>query len=159
MAKLLVMRHGEAGPGGADAARRLTSRGEQEAEKMARWLVERLMTGELTMPRLYASPYVRAQQTAQRLCDALGCSVETLDFITPDDSPSAVGEWLLEQPEGTPMMLVSHMPLVGELAGLLVEGIPAQRVGFPTAAIAEFEADVWAPGCAQLKRFIQPSQL
>ena len=56
-------------------------------------------------------------------------------------------------------MLVSHMPLVGDLAGLLVEGAPAQGLGFPTAAIAELEADVWAAGCAQLKRFTQPSQL
>ena len=111
------------------------------------------------MPTLYASPYARAQQTAQALCDALGTPLETLDFITPEDSPSAVSDWLLEQPEGTPIMLVSHMPLVGDLAGLLVEGSPAQGIGFPTAAIAEFEAEVWAAGCAQLKRFTQPSQL
>ncbi|MBT2775164.1 phosphohistidine phosphatase SixA [Halomonas sp. ISL-60] len=159
MADMLIMRHGEAAPGYPDQARRLTPHGELEAEKMARWLAERVASDELPVPRIYASPYARAQQTAQRLCDALGTSCETLGFITPDDSPSAVSDWLLEQPEGTPIMLVSHMPLVGELAGLLVEGSPAQGVGFPTAAIAELEAEVWAAGCAQLKRFTQPSQL
>ncbi|EHA14964.1 phosphohistidine phosphatase SixA [Halomonas sp. HAL1] len=159
MPDMLIMRHGEAGPGYPDHARRLTPRGEREAEKMARWLAERVAAGELPMPILYASPYARAQQTAQTLCDALGTPLETLDFITPEDSPSAVSDWLLEQPEGTPIMLVSHMPLVGDLAGLLVEGSPAQGIGFPTAAIAEFEAEVWAAGCAQLKRFTQPSQL
>ena len=159
MPDMLIMRHGEAGPGYPDHARRLTPRGEREAEKMARWLAERVAAGELPMPTLYASPYARAQQTAQTLCDALGTPLETLDFITPEDSPSAVSDWLLEQPEGTPIMLVSHMPLVGDLAGLLVEGSPAQGIGFPTAAIAEFEAEVWAAGCAQLKRFTQPSQL
>ena len=158
MPEMLIMRHGEAAPGYPDHARRLTLHGEQEAEKMARWLAERVAEGELLMPRIYASPYMRAQQTAQRLCDALGTSLETLDFITPDDSPGAVSDWLLEQPECEPIMLVSHMPLVGELTGLLVEGSPAQGVGFPTAAIAELEADVWAAGCAQLKRFTQPSQ-
>lgn len=159
MPDVLIMRHGEAGPGYPDYARRLTSRGEQEAEMMARWLAERVASGELAMPRLYASPYARAQQTAQMLCGALGTSLETLDFITPDDSPSAVSDWLLEQPDDAPIMFISHMPLVGDLSGLLVEGSPGQGIGFPTAAIAEFEADVWAAGCAQLKRFTQPSQL
>ncbi|WP_339882866.1 phosphohistidine phosphatase SixA [Vreelandella maris] len=159
MPDVLIMRHGEAGPGYPDHARRLTPRGEREAEKMARWLAERVAAGELPMPTLYASPYARAQQTAQALCDALGTPLETLEFITPEDSPSAVSDWLLEQPEGAPIMLVSHMPLVGDLAGLLVEGNSGQGVGFPTAAIAEFEAEVWAAGCAQLKRFTQPSQL
>ena len=159
MPDMLLMRHGEAGPGYPDQARRLTSRGERDAEKMAHWLAERVAAGELPMPTLYASPYARAQQTAKALCAALGTPLETLDFITPEDSPSAVNDWLLEQPEGAPIMLVSHMPLVGDLAGLLVEGSPAQGIGFPTAAIAEFEADVWAAGCAQLKRFTQPSQL
>lgn len=159
MPDVLIMRHGEAAPGYPDHARRLTPRGEQEAEKIARWLAKRVADGEIPTPTIYASPYARAQQTAQRVCDALGTSLETLDFITPDDSPSAVSDWMLAQPEGAPMMLVSHMPLVGDLAGLLVEGSPALGVGFPTAAIAELEADVWAAGCAQLKRFTQPSQL
>lgn len=159
MPKVLIMRHGEAAPGYPDQARRLTSRGEQEAEKIARWLAERVAAGELLMPLIYASPYVRAQQTAQKLCDALETPLATLDFITPDDAPGKVSDWLLEQPEGAPIILVSHMPLVGRLAGLLVEGTPAQAAGFPTAAIAELEGEVWAAGCAQLKRFTQPSQL
>jgi len=159
MPNVLLMRHGEAAPGYPDHTRRLTPQGERESKKMARWLAERVAAGELPMPTLYSSPYVRAQQTAQALSEALGAPLETLDFITPDDSPSAVSDWLLEQPESAPIMLVSHMPLMGDLAGLLVEGSPAQGVGFPTAAIAEFEADVWAAGCAQLKRFTQPSQL
>ncbi|MCA8864990.1 MULTISPECIES: phosphohistidine phosphatase SixA [unclassified Halomonas] len=159
MPDVLIMRHGEAAPGYPDQSRRLTPQGKLEAEKMARWLAERVAAGELGMPRIYASPYARAQQTGQRLCEALGALLETLNFITPDDAPGAVSDWLLEQPEGAPIILVSHMPLVGELVGLLVEGSPAQGVGFPTAAIAELEAEVWAAGCAQLKRFTQPSQL
>jgi len=126
---------------------------------MARWLASRVEQGELTLPMLYASPYVRAQQTAQRISDALGVPLNTLSFITPEDPPSDVSEWLLTHRDDAPIMLVSHMPLVGDLAGLLVEGAPSQGVGFPTAAIAELEADVWAAGCAQLKRFTQPSQL
>ena len=159
MHDVLIMRHGEAAPGYPDHARRLTTEGELEAEKMARWLARRVTEGELSLPRVYSSPYARAQQTAQALCDVLGASLETLDFLTPEDAPSAISDWLLHQPVGAPIMLVSHMPLVGDLAGLLVEGSSAQGLGFPTAAIAELEADVWAAGCAQLKRFTQPAQL
>ena len=159
MNSVLIMRHGEAAPGFPDHARPLTPRGEREAETMARWLASRVEQGELTLPMLYASPYVRAQQTAQRISDALGVPLNTLSFITPEDPPSDVSEWLLTHRDDAPIMLVSHMPLVGDLAGLLVEGVPSQGVGFPTAAIAELEADVWAAGCAQLKRFTQPSQL
>ncbi|MGP5307644.1 phosphohistidine phosphatase SixA [Vreelandella alkaliphila] len=159
MPSVLVMRHGEAASGFPDQSRRLTPRGELETEKMARWLAMRIEQGELSCPTIYASPFVRAQQTAQRICDALGVQLNTLAFITPEDSPSDISEWLLNQSVDAPIMLVSHMPLVGELAGLLVEGVPSQGIGFPTAAIAELEADVWAAGCAQLKRFTQPSQL
>ena len=35
MPDMLIMRHGEAGPGYPDHARRLTSRGEREVEKIA----------------------------------------------------------------------------------------------------------------------------
>ena len=159
MNSVLIMSHGEAAPGFPDHARPLTPRGEREADTMARWLASRVEQGELTLPMLYASPYVRAQQTAQRISDALGVPLNTLSFITPEDPPSDVSEWLLTHRDDAPIMLVSHMPLVGDLAGLLVEGAPSQGVGFPTAAIAELEADVWAAGCAQLKRFTQPSQL
>ena len=157
--RLLIMRHGEAAPGFPDHARLLTPRGQQEADSRARWLALRIEQGELPLPILYASPFVRAQQTAQRFSDALGTPLNTLDFITPDDSPAAVSDWLLSQPEGEATMLVSHMPLVGDLTGLLVEGVASQGVGFATAAIAELDADVWAAGCARLIRFTQPGEL
>ena len=158
MNNLLIMRHGEAAPGFPDNQRLLTSRGEREAAAMARWLAARMEEGE-ARTSLYASPYARAQQTAELIAKTLGCPLETLEFITPEDDPAAVAEWLLTQPEDAPIMLVSHMPLVGNLTGLLVEGRPEQGIGFATAAIAELEADIWAAGCARLKRFTQPSQL
>ncbi|MCA1770311.1 MAG: phosphohistidine phosphatase SixA, partial [Halomonas sp.] len=91
--------------------------------------------------------------------EALGVPVESLSIITPDDDPSAVADWLLAQPEGRPLMLVSHMPLVGALSGLLVEGSVDRGPRFPTAALAELEAEVWAAGCARLARFTAPSDL
>ncbi|MDR5893827.1 phosphohistidine phosphatase SixA [Halomonas mongoliensis] len=153
---LLVMRHGEAGHGVPDAERELTARGRREAERMAAWLADR---EDLAGLRLLASPYRRARQTAAIVGQALGLEAEALSLITPDDPPRAVADWLLEQPQGRPLLLVSHMPLVGALTGLLVEGRADRGLGFPTAAVAELEADVWAAGCARLARFITPSDL
>ncbi|MCB8889685.1 phosphohistidine phosphatase SixA [Vreelandella malpeensis] len=153
--RLVIMRHGEAGPGRVDAARALTSRGEREASRMGAWLANDYRH---TLLALYASPFVRAQQTATLVGQALGQPVRTLEGITPDDDPQAVCDWLLEQQEGC-IVLVSHMPLVGMLTGRLVEGARSPGVGFATAAVAELDGDVWAAGCARLVRFTEPSML
>lgn len=152
--RLLIMRHGEAAPGAPDAERELTGRGRRDAERMAAWLAER---DDLAGLRLMASPYRRARQTAAIVGEALGLEAEALSFITPDDPPRAVADWLLAQPQGRPLLLVSHMPLVGALTGLLVEGRADRGLGFPTAAVAELEADVWAAGCARLVEFVSPA--
>ncbi|MBE0488208.1 MAG: phosphohistidine phosphatase SixA [Halomonas sp.] len=154
--RLLILRHGEAGPGRPDAERELTGRGHDEARRMAAWLAER---DDLAGARLLASPFVRARQTAAIMGERLGVRVETLSILTPDDDSTAVADWLLGQPGGGPLLLVSHMPLVGALVGLLVEGRAERGPGFPTAALAELEADVWAAGCARLVRLIAPADL
>ncbi|WP_442489176.1 phosphohistidine phosphatase SixA [Halomonas litopenaei] len=158
--RLLIMRHGEATPGFPDEARRLTTRGEDEARAMGRWLASR---DDIDWRRLkvLASPYVRAQQTAALVLEALPeeVSLDTLDIITPDDSPEAVVDWLtLESGEG-PLLLVSHMPLVAALTGLLAEGRAGAGVGFVTAAVAELEAGVRAAGCVRLVGMTTPSSL
>ncbi|WP_290790009.1 phosphohistidine phosphatase SixA [Halomonas sp.] len=154
--RLLILRHGEAGPGVPDAERELTGQGSHEVGRLAAWLAARDEPAGL---RLLASPYRRARQTAAIIGEALGVPVETLPILTPDDDPSAVVDWLLGQTQGRPLMLVSHMPLVGALTGLLVEGRTDRGPGFPTAALAELEAEVWAAGCARLARFNTPSDL
>ncbi|MDR5860545.1 phosphohistidine phosphatase SixA [Halomonas eurihalina] len=155
---LLIMRHGEARAGSPDPARELTDRGHREAARMAAWLAGRDDL-DLSRLRLLTSPYRRAQQTAAHIADALGVTAESLSLITPDDPPGAVLDWLLESPPEAPIMLVSHMPLVGALAGLLVEGRSDHGLGLPTAGIAELVADVPAAGCARLMRLTMPDDL
>lgn len=156
--QLWIMRHGEAGPGRPDEQRTLTPNGEQEVTKVGEWLAAHIAAHAGAPPRLLSSPYRRAQQTASRLSEALSVPVETLPLITPDDAPEAVIDWLVEQTDER-LILVSHMPLVGELAETLVDGRSARGVGFPTAGLAEFAAPVWAKGCARLTRFLHPGQL
>ncbi len=154
--RLWLMRHGEAALGAPDRERALTDHGREEAGRMAAWLAGQHGVGEA---RLLASPYRRALQSAAALAEALEVEIEPLALITPDDAPEAVSDWLLEQPAGRPLILVSHMPLVGALTGLLVEGRTDRGLGFPTAAVAELEAEVWAAGCARLARFVSPADL
>jgi len=123
---------------------------------MADWLAAR---DDLAGLRLVASPYRRARQTATAVAQALGVEAETLPLITPDDSPQAVVDWLLDHSAGGPLVLVSHMPLVGALTGLLVEGRADRGFAFPTAGVAELEAEVWAAGCARLAGFVTPADL
>lgn len=125
---------------------------------MGRWLAARDDL-DLRRLRLLTSPYVRARQTAAWIAEPLDLEIEPLSLITPDDPPGGVVEWLLREAGDRPLMLVSHMPLVGRLAGLLVEGHVDRGFGFPTAGLAELDADVLAAGCARLARFTAPADL
>ncbi|WP_342594104.1 phosphohistidine phosphatase SixA [Salinicola lusitanus] len=153
MGWLAVVRHGEAGPGRPDRGRRLTPRGEHEAQGAGRWLAAR---PELEGAMVWASPYDRAQQTAQAVVEATRCDLETVDTITPDDDVDALVERLTALEVSRPLIIVSHMPLVGALVGRLVEGSPGAGIAFPTAGIALLEADVWAAGCATSRAFVGP---
>ncbi|MFW3616735.1 phosphohistidine phosphatase SixA [Billgrantia antri] len=154
-AQLFIMRHGEAAAGHPDSERELTTRGQAEAERMAGWFGRQALADA----RLYTSPFVRARQTASPVAEALGIEAEVLPLITPDDSPAAVCDWLIAHASDTPIVLVSHMPLVGLLAELLTEGRALRGLGFPTAAVAELEGEVWAAGCARLLRFRAPADI
>ncbi len=161
--RLLIMRHGQAAPGRSDAARELTPRGRQEVRRIAVWLSGRDDL-DLARLRLVASPFVRACQTADLVAEGLAVArpqraIETLEIITPDDSPGAVVDWLLEQDDERPVLIVGHMPLVGALTGLLVDGRADGGLAFPTGAIAELTADIPAAGCARLARFIAPADI
>ena len=155
---LWIMRHGQAANGRPDEQRELTAQGREEVALMADWLARSLTPAQAIELRIAASPYVRAQQTANIVAERLGKRVETLELITPDDSVEAVIDWLQADKAGqAAWLLVSHMPLVGSLTARLVERDPRSQLPMPTAAIAVLEADVWAAGCAELRTFRHPA--
>lgn len=132
--KLWVLRHGEAEPYGSrpDSERELTAHGRKEVLSSA----ARLMGQPLTA--IYASPYLRAQQTAQLVREALGFEPEirTVEWLTPDVDPDRVAEQLVSVSN---VLLVSHNPLVGNLLSYLQHGAgyPPEKVS--TAGLAELE--------------------
>lgn len=117
--QLILWRHAQAEDDApTDMARRLTSKGQKQAGKMATW-VKAQVGDELRHWRVIASPAVRAQQTA----DALVLPYETVDAIAPDVSADAVlraASW----PYGKDnVIVVGHQPTLGMVAAYLINGV------------------------------------
>ena len=149
--KLWVLRHGEAEPHGtrADSERELTAHGREEVLRTAAELIGKPITA------IYASPYRRAQQTAQLVREALGFAPEirTVEWLTPDYSPQVVSEQLVSVSD---VLLVSHNPLVGNLLSYLQHGAgyPPEKVS--TAGLAELEHNELLIGSMKLNSLKHP---
>lgn len=150
--RLWLLRHGEAEPQAAsDAARELTANGRKEVQQAAAQLAGRPLTA------IVASPYVRAQQTAELVRSALGFAgkIKTVPWLTPDSDPRDVLKFLDER-EGVETLLVSHQPLIGALGGLLVHGHRQDPLPMRTASLSELEGDIPAAGLMELLALIHP---
>lgn len=112
---LILWRHAEAidlDLVGDDMARYLTPRGEKQATHMAGWLDRQLPAGA----KVFASPAVRAEQTAK----ALGRKFK----ISAALAPLATAEQLLElvhwpQAKGC-VLVVGHQPVLGQVIASLL---------------------------------------
>jgi phosphohistidine phosphatase len=148
--KLWVLRHGQAEAHAAtDAERNLTAHGREEVLGSAAQLIGK------PIDAIIASPYVRAQQTAQLVREALGFAgeIRTVPWLTPEANPLQV----LEQLESADnLLLVSHQPLVGNLIGLLQHGHLRDPQPMNTASLAELEGDWPLAGLMTLNAVTHP---
>jgi phosphohistidine phosphatase len=144
--KLWILRHGEAqNRARTDAERELTDNGRAEVLSSAASLMGQPLRW------IIASPYVRAQQTAELVRQALGFSeaVATVPWLTPDSDPRKVLD-NLDLYASDNVLVVSHQPLVGSLIGLAVHGSLQQAEPMHTASLAELEADFPLAGAMEL---------
>lgn len=114
---LILWRHADAEDGVPDASRKLTAKGEKQAQLMGAWLKENLPDKF----RVLASPTKRTQQTAQ----ALVKTFETVKAIEPGADVAAVlaaAGWA--DIKGT-VVVVGHQPTLGRTASLLLSGVEA----------------------------------
>ena len=113
--ELILWRHAEAedaNPGG-DSARRLTRKGEKQAERMARWLRPRLEGNW----RIVSSPAVRALGTVA----PLDLNYEIRETV----STAANARMVLDEagwPRAGNTVVVGHQPTLGEVAAILLGG-------------------------------------
>ncbi|NNA44080.1 phosphohistidine phosphatase SixA [Pseudomonas lactis] len=142
--KVWILRHGEAeGHAPTDAERNLTEHGRAEVSRSAAHLIGQ------PLGAIIASPYVRAQQTAQLVRDVLGFQPEirTVPWLTPDGDVQRVLEKLDSDDD---VLLVSHQPLVGSLISFLQHGHQRQPQPMYTASLAQLEGDFPLAGLMSL---------
>ena len=111
---LILWRHADAEEGAVDLKRKLTAKGEKQAARMAKWLLERLPQDFIVL----SSPAVRAHDTAK----ALGAKIETVEALAPGASPAAIVKaagW----PRGErTVIVVGHQPDLGVALAQLIAG-------------------------------------
>lgn len=119
---LILWRHAEAhehpdlllgAPGDTkDLARRLTSRGEKQASRMAAWLDRQLPEGA----RVFSSPAMRCEQTVM----ALDRKFKLREELLPEGDPLDLLE-LVQWPTGkSPVVVVGHQPTLGRVIARLL---------------------------------------
>ena len=132
--QIILWRHAEAEDlAPSDLARRLTAKGQKQADAMARWMKQHVDT-DLAQWRIIASPATRAQQTAA----ALDLRFTTEPAIAPDCPSSAViaaAGW----PDAVHnVIVVGHQPTLGMVAAQLLNGVESY-VSVKKGAIWWFE--------------------
>jgi phosphohistidine phosphatase len=109
---LILWRHADAEEGFPDLARKLTSKGQRQADNVAAWLLQRLPSKFSVL----ASPAARAQQTAA----ALGVPVKTIDQLAPGATVAEIlraADW---PDRKGPVVVVGHQPDFGRAAAHLI---------------------------------------
>ncbi|HDR1924839.1 TPA: phosphohistidine phosphatase SixA [Pasteurella multocida] len=137
---IFVMRHGEAEVmAKSDRERHLNRRGIQQAISQGEWL-----KSTMTVDKVLVSSYARAQQTFEQIngvyANQLAEKVETWDGITPyGNSHTVVGYLDVLAKQGIQsVLIVSHLPLVGEIVVTLCG---RNSVSFYPSTIAHVQWD------------------
>jgi phosphohistidine phosphatase len=103
---------------------------------------------------IWASPLVRAQQTAQIVRDILAAqgvhvSIKTTDLITPESNPADVFD-LLQASKLNSVLLASHMPFVGYFLDVFCGSAHGYH-SMNTSSLALVECDIPAKNCGDLR--------
>lgn len=111
---LILWRHADAESGVPDEERKLTAKGEKQAQRMADWLKENLPKDTVVL----ASPARRASDTAEALTKKFDTSREVGTSANAQAVLKAAG-W----PRGErTVVVVGHQPTLGQAAALALTG-------------------------------------
>ncbi len=165
MKRLIVMRHAKsswADPGQRDHDRPLNDRGRRDAPRIGAWLAARGAVPD----RALVSTARRTQETWA----GLGAAFEKVPMTAVaglyDASIARIGEVLRAAPPGECLLLLGHMPGIGDFARSLLADPPDDPalLAYPTAATAVigFDAPGWSgvgPRSGRLLAFTTPKTL
>jgi len=147
---LVLLRHGLAAGQGPDSG--LLPEGEAYLRRLGARLA-----GEGWKPAaILASPYLRARSSAAVLADSLGIREPTVllsELLPEADAGEALAAITAAAPAATPVLVVTHLPLVARLANELV----GEDVSFSPGTFVEIARE--GAGGARLLRRIGPRDL
>ena len=134
--RLCVMRHGDAQDGPVDDLRPLSGTGVAEAEAAGRFLRRIACVPD----EIWHSGLHRAAMTAEGVARQLGAPVplRVCGGLRPGDDARSFADGLRADytPQIASLLIVSHLPFVGELASLLLAGsADALSVRFTTGSV------------------------
>lgn len=159
--KIYIVRHAIAGLRenwhDPDDQRPLTDKGRKKMARIARGL--RNLEVELT--HLYASPLVRAQQTAEIIREELRIKkIDTSDLLVPEADPADVLPFLNEHDETAALALTGHEPHTSALLAFLATGQREIFALFKKGGVALLEGEKpLRAGHVLLRWLMEPNHL
>ena len=148
---LFIMRHGEAElMANSDKARHLNANGREQSRLQGMWL----KSTALEFDKVLVSPYTRALETFDEINQVfeqqLSDKLEVWEGITPYGDSGLVGSYvaLLEKEGHRNILLISHLPLVGDIVKELCGRNPAS---FYPGAIVDIHWDNDQPKVNDIK--------
>jgi len=153
--QLLLLRHADALPrASTDDARPLSAKGTQQAQRVARFCKERGLQPDLIL----ASPFLRTEQTARIVAEALGAELILCAFLASGMMPAAALEELHAYQRFDCVLLVGHEPDLSELGGALLGASKDGALRMRKATLAGLDVDSLTSGGARLD-FLVPVKL
>jgi phosphohistidine phosphatase len=155
---LLIVRHGEAEVVAAsDEVRNLTPRGRDVTAALAQALLKK----NFRPTQIWASPLVRAQQTASILREQLSFAPKLRECaaIIPEGDARRCVELLQRENANETIMLVSHQPFVTQLISWLCDAslqADAEVPSLTTSAAILLQLPQVDAGCAQRQWVLFP---
>jgi phosphohistidine phosphatase len=126
--KLYFMRHGKAVDATLmenDAERPLTDKGAKRVRRIANFLASMQVNPSV----IYASPRVRAQQTATIVAEALSKTVTTRNEVNFEFNPEDVKTLIANYSHDSEIMFVGHNPSMSEVASAITGARITLEVG------------------------------
>jgi len=119
LANLIIWRHAEAedhSVGCLDTDRKLTKKGQKDAEKMAKWLNVHLPSNT----KVLCSPAKRCLETAIFLQQLNNHELNVADFLSADSTVENIANNVINDDSAKTLLIVGHQPNLGLLIAKLL---------------------------------------
>ena len=135
--KLFLLRHGNASHQESSPQPTLTPRGRKEVTLVAGHFKKE----KIILNSIWHSPKTRALQTAEiirQFQPDKNLPLEEKKGLEPEGSAAGMADEIMDFGMDA-LLVVSHLPLIVDLAYLFAADTPHPNIAFPTAGVAAFE--------------------